>query len=129
MSRYIAAAVTKYSCACSRFSPVSAKLAKAEVAVGDDGTHTDLRGERKCVTVVTLSVLRRIEAGGDVAKQAESPGLVVASTGLAGNRHGSPGQSKSLLKPVGENVRFTQVEAEERLDKSESHSLDGVQRA
>jgi hypothetical protein len=55
-------------------SPV--EPAEAEVAVGDEGAHPQLLGERERVTVVAVSVLWGIAAGGDLAEETEGPRLV-----------------------------------------------------
>ena len=91
------------------------ELAEAEVAVGDEGAHPELLGERERVTVVAVSVLRGIAAGGDLAEEAEGPRLVGALTALAGKGQGSPGEFESVLEPVGEDVRLAQIHQEERL--------------
>ena len=82
------------------------ELAEAEVAVGDERAHPELLGERERVTVMAVSVLRRIAAGGDLAEEAERPRFVGALTALAGKGQGSPGECESVLEPVGEDVRL-----------------------
>ena len=64
------------------------ELAEAEVAVGDERAHLELLGERERVTVVAVSVLRRIAAGGDLAEEAEGPRLVGALTAPRGQGSG-----------------------------------------
>ena len=44
------------------------ELAQAEMAVGDEGAHVKLVGERERVTIVAFCLLREIAAGGDVAE-------------------------------------------------------------
>jgi hypothetical protein len=127
MSRYIVVAVATCSCACSRArAPV--ELAEAEVAVGDEGAHPELLGERKRLAIVALSVVRGIVAGGDLAEEAKGPRLVAALTALAGKGQGSPGAFESVLEPVSEDVRFAQIHQELRLDNSVPHSLTDAQR-
>src|SRR5712691_6385597 len=104
------------------------ELAEAEVAVGDEGAHAELLGERERVTIVAVSVLRGIAAGGDLAEEPEGPRLVAALTALPGKAQGSPGEFESVLEPVREDVRFAQIPQEERLDNSVSHGLTGAQR-
>ena len=93
------------------------ELAEAEVAVGDEGRIPSSSASASAVTVVALSVLRGIAAGGDLAEEAEGPRFVGALTALAGKGQGSPGEFESVLEPVGEDVRFAQIRQEERLDK------------
>jgi hypothetical protein len=81
------------------------------MAVGDEGAHPELLGERERVTVVAVSVLRGIAAGGDLAEEAEGPRLVAALTALAGKGQGSLGECESVIEPVGEDVRFAQIQA------------------
>ncbi len=49
------------------------EIAEAAVAVGNEGMHLQLLGERERVTVVAVSVVRGIAAGGDLAEEAEGP--------------------------------------------------------
>ena len=63
-----------------------AELAEAEVAVGDEGAHAELLGERERVTVAAVSVLRGIVVGGDLTEETEGPRFVAALTALAGKR-------------------------------------------
>ena len=70
------------------------ELAEAKVAVGDERVHLQLLGERERVTVVAVSVLRGIVAGGDLAEEPEGPRLVAALTALAGKGQGSPGEDR-----------------------------------
>src|SRR5439155_22581656 len=100
----------------------------AEVAVGDEGVHPARLGERERVTVVTVSVLRRAAASGDLAEEPEGPRLVAALTALAGKGEGSPGECESVLEPVGEDVRLGQIHQEARLVTSKSRRLTGAQR-
>ncbi len=104
------------------------ELAEAEMAVGDEGAHAEFLGERERVTVVAVGVLRGSAAGGDLAKRAESPRLDGALTALAGKGQGSSGEFESVLEPVSENVRFTQIYQEARRERSESHRLNGAHR-
>jgi hypothetical protein len=78
ISRYIVVALAKCSSAFKGVTRSLVQLAEAELAVGDEGAHTELFGERECVTVVAVSVLRGIAAGGDLAEEAEGPRLVGA---------------------------------------------------
>ena len=105
------------------------ELAKAEVAVGDERAHPKPLGERERLTVVARSVVWVIVAGGDLAEEAKSPRLVAASTVLAGKAQGSPDAFESVVEPVGEDVRFAQIHDEAREVNSESHRLNGTQRA
>ena len=81
------------------------------MAVGDEGAHPEVLGERERVTVVAASVLRGIAVGGDLTEEAEGPRFVAALTALAGTGQGSPGEFESVLEPVGEDVRFAQIQA------------------
>src|SRR5262245_11469294 len=83
------------------------ELAEAEVAARDQGAHPKVLGECERVAIVSVGLIEGIPAGGDIAEQAESPRLVVASTALAGNGQSSEGQWESVLEPVGESVRFS----------------------
>jgi hypothetical protein len=47
ISRYIVVAVVRCSCACSRLPGTPVELAEAEVAVGGEGAHAELDGERQ----------------------------------------------------------------------------------
>jgi hypothetical protein len=93
--------------------PVPVQLAEVEVAVGDEGTHPELFGEREHVTVVAGGVLRGIAAGSDLAAEPEGPCLVAALTALSGKAQGSPGECEGVLEPVGEDVRFAQPRQKE----------------
>ena len=104
------------------------ELAEAEVAVGDEGAHPELLGERERVTVVAVSVRRGIAAGGDLAEKAEGPRLVGALTALARKAQGSLGEFESILEPAGEGVRLAQIPEEARLLRAVSYSLNGAQR-
>ena len=53
--------------------------------------------------------------GGDLTEEAQGPRLVAALTALAGKGQRSPGDFESVLEPVGEDVRFAQINEEERL--------------
>ncbi len=96
--------------------------------MGDEGAHFELLGERECVTVVAVGVLRKIATGGDLAEEPEGPRLVAALTALASKRQDSPGECERVLEPVGEGVRFGQIHQEERLVSSGSHSLSRAHR-
>src|SRR3972149_6862548 len=80
------------------------ELAEPEVAVGDERAHPQLLGERERVTVVAVSVLRGIAAGGDLTQGPQGPRLVGALAALAGEGQGSPGECESVLEPVGKDV-------------------------
>ena len=79
------------------------------MAVGDDGAHLKVLSQGKRVTVVAVSVLRGIAAGGDLAEEPERPCLVGTLAALAGKGQGSPGEFERVLEPVGEGVRFAQI--------------------
>src|SRR5262245_28120485 len=98
------------------------------MAVGDEGAHPELLGERERVTIVAVSVLRGIATSADLAEEPEGPRFGAALTALAGKGQGSPGEFEGVLEPVGEDIRFAQIHQEERLQKSESRSLHGAQR-
>src|SRR5262245_27978469 len=93
------------------------ELAEAEVTVGDDGAHTEGIGEREGFTVVPLGRLDGpgIAMGGDRAQKVETPRLVAALTALTGESEGSPRQCERFLGPLGEHVRFPQLDEDERL--------------
>ena len=93
------------------YAPI--ELAEAEVAVGDERAHPECLGERERVTVVAVSVLRGLAAGGDLAEEAEGPRLVGALTALAGKGQGSPGECESVLEPISEE-RTLRPETPER---------------
>src|SRR5436190_18611983 len=104
------------------------ELAETEVAVGDEGAHPELLGERERVTVVAVSVLRGIAAGGDLAEQAEGPRLVGTLSALARKGQGSPGEFEGILEPAGEGVCLAQIPEEARPLRAVSYSLNGAQR-
>jgi hypothetical protein len=82
------------------------ELAEAEVAVGDERAHSEFLGERERVAVGAVRVVRRIAAGGDVAKEPEGPCFVAALTAFVGQGQGSPRRVRERPPAVGENVRF-----------------------
>jgi len=53
------------------------------VAVGDEGAHPELLGERERVTIMAVSMFRGTAVGGDLAEEAEGPRLATALTALA----------------------------------------------
>ena len=82
--------------------------AEAEVAVGDEGPHPELLGERERVTVVAVRVLRGIAAGGDLAEEAEGPRFVGALTALASKDLSSPCDFERILEPAEQETGATQ---------------------
>src|SRR5262245_8736443 len=103
------------------------ELAEAKVAVGDEGAQAEFLGESERIIVVTRGVFRRIAAGRDLAEQPKGPRLVGALAPLSGKGHGSLDDFVSVLEPVGEHVRLSQMHQEERVVRSESHGLNRVQ--
>ena len=91
------------------------QLAEAEVAVGGEGAHAELLGERERVTVVSVSVLRGIAAGSDLSEETEGPRLVAALTALSGKGEGAVDEYNRLIDPVGEQARVAHVQDDERL--------------
>ena len=85
------------------------ELAEAEVAMGDEGAHAEFIGER--VTIVALSVLRRIVAGGNLAEEAESMHFVPALATFSNQREAfiaeaSASSSRSTSRPASPSIPY-----------------------
>jgi hypothetical protein len=67
---------------------VPVELAEAEVAVGNEGAHFEVLGERERIPVVATSALWGITAGGDLTEDTSSPGGRVSTRTRRGGRGG-----------------------------------------
>src|SRR5262245_55077279 len=108
---------------------VHGQLAETEVAVGDEGAHPELLSERERVTIVAVSVVRRIAASDGVAEEPQRPRLVAALTALAGKRQGSFGECDRILQLAGMEIDIAQEDEKERLEIAVSARLDDAERA
>src|SRR5262245_32072926 len=107
----------------------AAELAQSKLAVGNEGAHAEVLGQRVSLPVVTFGPrhVARPLVQGNLAEEAQGPRLVPTLTALAGHAQGSPGELESVIEPVGEDVRFAQMHEERRLERAESDGLDGLQ--
>jgi hypothetical protein len=79
------------------------ELAEAEVAVGDEGAHAELAGERQRLAVVGFSVLRAGRQR-DVTGEAEGVGLAGPSPQPAAERQCLSGVAGGLVELPGREV-------------------------
>jgi len=89
------------------------ELAKAEVAVGDEGVHAEFIGEGQRPPVGTFSVRG---AGGrrNVASEAQGVGLASTSAGPAGDHEGLPNVAGGLIGPFGRQAGRRRAEKGDR---------------
>src|SRR5262249_47438673 len=84
------------------------ELAEAEVAVGDEGAHAELDGERYRLAVVLLGALdfRRIAMRGDLAEDIEATCFDSALAPLAGEAERSLCGGPGIMRSAGEEIRL-----------------------
>ena len=76
------------------------------MAVGRERAHAQLLGQGEGLAVVALGLLDvgRVGVRGDLAQQAERPGLAATLLVLAASASAPPGQRAGVRQPTGEQV-------------------------
>ena len=89
-----------------RLARVPVELAKAEMAVGDEGALAEELGKHHRLAVVTLGLggVGRIGAGGDLTEQVETARFVTALTILPDQRQRLYSRCQRVLEPVHEQA-------------------------
>jgi hypothetical protein len=77
----------------------SVELPEAEVAMGGEGAHPELLGERERVAVVVFGLVgvQRVALGGDLAKEAKGICLMSSFLMAAGEIMGMEGEPEGVL--------------------------------
>src|SRR5262245_8759725 len=106
----------------------SGQLAEAEVAVGDEGAHAALAGERQRLAVGAFGVVRTLR-GRDVTREAERMGLAWPSPQPTGQRQRLADETGGLVNPPGREVGHPRVQRHEPLvqeERATAELLDGA---
>ena len=122
-SRYIVVEVVRCSSAWSCFSCTPVELAEAEVAVGDEGAHSEILGDRDRVAIVVVSLVnaRRIPMRSDFREQPGGP-----SPDARGPCARSRGRARGRLEERRERRDQSPVEKQADQSKHDDHGQHGV---
>jgi len=99
------------------FTRSPAEPAETEVAVGLEGAHAKLTGQRLGLKIATFGGLEAggIGVGGDLAQEAEGPRLMAAFTTPTSEHHGAVGAGPGVLDLVREQIRLAKLPDAKRL--------------
>src|SRR5262245_30202708 len=91
------------------------ELAKAEVAVGDEGAHSEFLGQRGGLAVARLGLIGIgwIAARGDLAEEVQRPDLVSSFGPLAGEGEAPLARRDRVVGPGGNEIRLPQMDRRE----------------
>src|SRR5205823_3069177 len=90
--------------------------AEAEVTVGRERPRTELlgQGERLAVVALGLVGLWRVAVGGDLAQEAQRPGLVAAFLVVTGEIQSASGDMDGFIYATGPQVALAEIGQPER---------------
>jgi hypothetical protein len=89
------------------------ELAETKVAVGGERAHAELVGPGEGLAVMSLRRLQigRVGVGGDLAEEAQDPGLVATLLLLVREVEGAPGDRERVVPAAGQEMRLPEASA------------------